>query len=708
MFIYSEQARPYGLLSIFAYTPIFYEGQVWTRAVDYIYGNFFVPGPFRDQIVDYKGTNISELFYWLVNKLLKNTFEQALNEGVLERLNSNLEMRERLLKYSQVVVPDHPKLEKVYNTWLTGGDQDISEKKKLVSGLLHALVDMGVDLRDDVPLEDVQHFKAETSNLKDNDPALKYGADLIPYLKHRARYEKQLKAFKRKVLTKLLNHVIEQEQPGVTNVNKVRQERLADMTKDQVESLTENAYQKYLQGHLGHLRLESEPKKVPFKRSSILNLSQDWRNPLYIYAEIPITMSVGNLETRFRSIIHYAYHKMFKVIGVDLDTSRYEFHDLENIFAHERTRSLRSIIVEATEIALQVKFGQYPSLLTLLKLTGDEPLYWADRDDFILGQGKGDGENVVGKFLMYLRAQPKVRTYPKPTDGDPILSDIYLVTWITDRFKDVFNTLTLFKVPAESIIPILRRLYGLPKVKGAQPVECPPDLQAYLANLLPNYSRVSFNLVWLLLSDLIYILLQLSPDTRVKLVTQAQYNLLKPKDPVDTETNTDTDDSLALKYLTDFYYDHRKLIKVNSEYTFASDITSVFPSHGRGRYNVFSNAKKARLRYFAELQERKAELNIEIKNDLKEALIQDNHDVVLSLLKMGARLSDVVTGAIVWASLDVIVMLINEEFLSPNEAMKKAIELPSSVVMSMLLKYYRKSIDRKLRNTAYQKLKQIK
>ena len=345
MFIYSEQARPYGLLSNFAYTPIYYEGQTWPRASDLIYGKFFQPGPYRDQIVAYQGINPSELFYQLVDKLLQTTFEEALTEGVLERLNSNLMMRQELLKYSEVILPDYPTLEETYNNWLTGGDQDLSDKKRLVSGLLYA-IKAGSNIPDDTPLEDIQHYKAQTSNLKDNDPALKYGTDLIPYLKHRARYEEQLRLFKKKILTQLLNFIIKQQEPDVKDLNKVRQERLSKMTPDQIGTLTDNAYQKYLQGHLSHLRLEMEPREQPFKRTSVLNLSVNWQHPLYIYAEIPLTLSINDENRTFRSIIHYGYYKMFQVLGVNLNASRFNIHDLENIFQCERYNSLRDLLIQ--------------------------------------------------------------------------------------------------------------------------------------------------------------------------------------------------------------------------------------------------------------------------------------------------------------------------------------------------------------------------
>ncbi len=596
MFIYSEQARPYGLLSIFAYTPLYYEGQVWTRASDLIYGEFFQPGPYRDEIVAYKGINPSKLFYQLVDKLLQTIFEEALTKGVLERLNSNLRMRQELLKYSEVIFPDYPNLEKVYNNWLTDGDQNLSDKKRLVSGLLYA-IKAGSDIPDDTSLEDVQHYKAQTSDLKDNDPALKYGADLIPYLKHRARYEEQLRLFKKKILTSLLNFIINKKQPDVKDLTKVRQEHLSKMTPDQVKVLSETTYQKYLQGHLNHIRLENPPQDQPFKRTSVLNLSVNWYNPLSIYAEIPLIISVKDENRTFRSIIHYAYYKMFQVLGIlNLDMSRFNRHDLENVFKHERHHSLRELLIRTTEVALQVKFSQHPSLVALLKLTGDEPLYWADRNDFILGNADGQGENVVGKVLMRLRDEEQIPTLTnKPTtDNDPILSDLYLYTWIVDRFKDVFNTLNLFKVPSTRILPILRQLYGIPKLAGVQPVECPTELQSELANLLPNYSRVKFNLVWELLSDLIYVLRQLDPEYRVQLIVKAQKKLMDPKANVEDP---------ALKFLKDFYNEHRQLIKVNSEYTFAADITGMWQTHSKGPYNVFTDAKPARIKYFAELEE---------------------------------------------------------------------------------------------------------
>ena len=593
MFIYSEQARPYGLLSNFAYTPINYEGETWNRASDFIYGKFFQPGPYRDQIIAYEGIDLNNLFYKLVDKLLQTTFDEALAKGVLERLNSNLQMRQNLLRYSRVILPDYPNLEETYNNWLTGGDQDTADKKRLVSGLLHA-IKVGFNISDDAPLEDVQHYKAQTSNLKDNDPALKYGADLIPYLKHRAKFEEQLRLFKKKILTQLLNFVIKQEQPDVKDLNYVRQEQLSKMTPDQVEILTENAYQRYLQGHLSHLKLERAPQEQPFKRTSVLNLSSNWKHPLYIYAEIPLVMSVGDQNRTFKSIIHYAYSQMFQVLGVNLNVSRFNLHDLENIFERERYNSLRDLLIRTTEVALDLKFTQHPSLMTLLKLT-DEPLYWADRDDFILGTADGQGENVVGKYLMYIRGQRQVPS--QPVINDPILEDIYLKTWITDRFKDVFNTLTLFKVPAASMLPILRQLYGIPKLTGTSPVECPPELQSDLANLLPNYSEVKFDLVWELLSDLIYVLLHLDVSYRVKLVVKSQEKLMDPKAKVEDS---------ALKFLTSFYDEHRQLIKVNSQYTFAADVTSMWPTHGKGPYNVFSDAKAPRIKYFAELEEARA------------------------------------------------------------------------------------------------------
>jgi len=687
MFIYSEQARPYGLLSNFAYTPTYYEGQTWSRASDLIYGQFFQPGPYRDQIVAYQGINPSELFYQLVDKLLQTTFEGALAEGVLERLNSNLKMRQELLRYSEVVLPDYPNLEEIYNNWLSGGDQNLSDKR-LVSGLLKA-IKAGSNIPDDTPLEDVQHYKAQTSNLKDNDPALKYGSDLIPYLKHRARYEEQLRLFKKKILTQLLNFVIKQEQPDVKDLNKVRQERLSKMTPDQVGTLTDTAYQKYLQGHLSHLSLEREPQEQPFKRTSVLNLSVNWEHPLYIYAEIPLNISVENENRTFRSIIHYGYYKMFQVLGVNLNVSRFNLHDLENIFQRERHNSLRDLLIRNTEVALRVKFGQHPSLAALLKLTVDEPLYWADRNDFILGNADGQGENVVGQVLMQLRSEDQIPTLAEPTDDDPILSDIYLSTWIVDRFKDVFNTLTLFKVPSTSMLPILRQLYGIPKLEGAQPVNCPSELQSELANPLPNYSRVKFALVWELLSDLIYVLLQLDPEYRVQLIVKAQEKLMDPKAKVEDS---------ALKFLKDFYTEHRQLIKVNSVYTFAADLTGMWQTHAKGPYNVFSDARPARIKYFAELGENKIEVAMDLVQEVKRAVRIDNPKAVLSLLKAGANLSDVVKSAVIWAALDVLNKLIEEDFLDPNEALRQAQALKSGgpKVIDMLVREYPEALDANL------------
>lgn len=583
MFIYSEQARPYGLLSIYAYSPFTYNGVTWTRAADLIYGEFFQPGSYRDQMLAYEGINPSKIFYELTDQLLTTTFEEALIEGVTERLNSNLELRQELLKYSEVVLPEYPKLELVYNKWLTGGEQDVPTKKRLVTGLLYA-IKAGANIPDDTPLEDLMHYKSQTSDLKDNDQALKYGANLIAYLKHRAKFEEQLRLFKNKILTQVLNHIIKQQQPTVLNLNKVRQERMAKMTPAQRQTLTEDSYQKYLGGHLSHLRLESAPVELPFTKTSVLNLSVNWQHPVYIYAVRPLRIG----SRSYRSIIHYAYYKMFQVLSIDRNVSRYELHDLETIFQRDRYQRLRDLLIRATEVALERKFSQHPSLLTLLKMTGDEPLYWADNYDDILGTANGQGVNVVGLTMMRIRGEdmPAPQDYPQ----DPLVSDLYLTTWIMDRFKDVFNTLTLFKVPSVSLTSTLRQLYGIPKVPGAQPVVCPQELHDQLANSLLSYSKVKFTLVWDLLSDLIYILLHLTAPDRVRFIVKAQQKLLDP------EANT-TDD--ALKFLKSFYEEHRNLIKVNSEYTFAADITGMWPSHAKGPYNVFSDAKPARVKYFA-------------------------------------------------------------------------------------------------------------
>lgn len=589
MFLYSEQARPYGLLSILAYSPIYYEGQIWPRASDLIYGEFFKPGPYRDQILQYQGINPSGLFYQLVDKLLQYTFEKALEAGIRVRLHS-LRMRQELLKYSEVVLPEYPNLEVFYNNWLTGGEEDLSVKKRLVSGLLYA-IKAGSNIPDDASPDDIQHYKAKTSDLKDNDPALKYGPDLIPYLKHRAKFEEQLRLFKKKVLTHLFNFLIERDHPDVKDLTKIRQERISQMSTGQIEALTASAYERYLQGLLPHLKLGKPPQETPFKRTSILNLSVHWQHPSYIYAEIPLTMSEENKT--FKSIVHYAYHKMFQVLGVNRSVSRFNLHDLENVFQNDQYNSIRETLISTAEIALQCKFGQYPTLVTLLKATRAEPLYWADRNDYILGNADGQGENVIGKVLMHLRAEDVIPSLTKPTDDHPILRDIYLTTWIMDRFKDVFNTLTLFKVPSANMLPILRRLYGVPSMPGTQPIKCPQELHDQIANTSSNYSDVKFNLVWDFLSDLIFILLQLDPEERVRIVVNAQKNLMAPKAGAE---------EIALKFLKDFYMDNRQLIKVNSEYTFAADITGTWPTHGKGPYNVFSDAKPARVNYFSELE----------------------------------------------------------------------------------------------------------
>lgn len=583
MFIYSEQARPYGLLSIFAYSPFIYNGETWTRAADLIYGEFFQPGSYRDQMLAYEGINPSKIFYELTDQRLKTTFEEALTKGVHERLNSNIVLRQELLKYSEVVLPEYPDLELVYNNWLTGGEQDVPTKKRMVTGLLYA-IKSGANIPDDAPLEDLMLFKSQTSDLKDNDQALKYGADLVAYLKHRARFEEQLRLFKKKVLTQVLNYVIKQQQPNVPNLTKVRQERMATMTSDQIKTLTEASYQKYLGGQLSHLRLESAPVEQPFKKTSVLNLSVNWQHPVYIYDVTPLWID----SKPFKSIIHYGYYKMFQVLGIDLNVSKFELHDLETIFQRDRYERLRDLLIRNTEVALDRKFSQHPSLLTLLKMTGDEPLYWADNHDGILGTANGQGSNVVGQVMMLIRAEDKPA--PQYHPQDPLVSDLYLTTWIMDRFKDVFNTLNLFKVPSASLTPTLRQLYGIPTVPGAQPVVCPQELHDQLANSLPSYSKVKVDLVWDLLSDLIYILLRMTTNDRVRFIVKAQQKLLDPEANLQDE---------ALRFLKSFYNEHRNQIKVNSEYTFAADITGMWSTHAKGPFNVFSDAKPARVKYFA-------------------------------------------------------------------------------------------------------------
>jgi len=111
------------------------------------------------------------------------------------------------------------------------------------------------------------------------------------------------------------------------------------------------------------------------------------------------------------------------------------------LFYYKETISQMSVLLAA--IALKKKFDDY-YLQTLLLLTGERTIYWADRNDLVLGGTQKGGENEVGKILMDIREKIKGFYIPKNISANDVFNfvkeDAFISSWLNMKIMDMCST----------------------------------------------------------------------------------------------------------------------------------------------------------------------------------------------------------------------------------------------------------------------------
>lgn len=139
------------------------------------------------------------------------------------------------------------------------------------------------------------------------------------------------------------------------------------------------------------------------------------------------------------------------------------FQNAYSLYEFFRERNKVEMLDHHMQIALTQKFKD-PHLQKLLLATEDSNLVYDDYVDPILGDGLGDGMNLTGKYLMYLREEirkslPRVRRRELVTVAKSVSDNPYLQQWVKSRVEDMCNTVRL------------TQNYLLRKYRVAQPLD---------------------------------------------------------------------------------------------------------------------------------------------------------------------------------------------------------------------------------------------
>ena len=512
LIVYSAKSQPFGLLSNNARIPLNIDGGTYSTVTEYVYVNLFKSAAFRERM----SKNLLREPFPNAVKLREEEddaiYQAAVEKGMSERFKQYPRLRALLyatrgtdLRFPQDVIrgKEFDRLKLLLNRLRAEpnvvfdpllGEVPFEEVNEVINGTVRELYRNPQmqpmpynELRDKFRVKQGpirKEFIRDLMNLNEIVPMLK---------KHLGKkiYEDETKKFKAHLLDVYLDYILENEYPlvrkedyGLAKRQQIRKERNVDKYEDQLLEL-------YNQGELDY----SVTKRLTFLPSSTDLIEEGDEELADVDAEVdeikelsrvslhrdltivPPSTDVGfdspffphypeqvSVDGKiYRTVITYAYAKLFGNLGIDFDVNGFaDLGELAKEYARIKNLYMVDKISENNEKAARTKFSNINnSLRYLLIWTRKEKLVWNDKTDQVLGADS----NRAGIFWEYLRdvefPATRIRNLkiPDMSSYGPSISATYIFrSWLAARAEDYANTLNLLKNPTTKDLELIYRV----------------------------------------------------------------------------------------------------------------------------------------------------------------------------------------------------------------------------------------------------------
>lgn len=499
--IFSSNVQPYGLLSNNALIPIKVDDQQYSSVTEYVYVNLFTSAEFRDKMKHRYMRDPYENAIALRNEEDEKIYYDALVFGTGLRFKQDRDLLERLKSTKdqpiKVMTDDknaNRKLHILFDKLRLGSKDFFDDKYGLVPFEQVNAVVVGVANKlisnpdfPSAPYPELVKYAVKNTGIRNDLMGdLENLDEIVPYLKIKLKdliYEDQVSRFKPHLLDVTLDYILRTKYPHIQpeQYSLAKRQQLAKMSR-LVHGEEDRLYDLYLSGGIppeitNNLRmkltapvsnivtvetLESvESSDNPFsitqnimKRSN-LGLVQPFlineQTNSYFLPSYPGQVTVQDVT--YKSVIAFAYHKLFSNIGMQVDVNAYNIDQLAGMYGYNKIERIASTLTANNEKATSIKFTN-DSLKALLMATKGRKLIWADMSDQVLGVGGQMRPNRAGTYLEYLRDH---QLQIPSVEISHFMDNVVFSTWFESRVDDYANTLKLFSTKS---LDLLKIVYG--------------------------------------------------------------------------------------------------------------------------------------------------------------------------------------------------------------------------------------------------------
>lgn len=482
----NPRSEPFGLLSNRANVKFISEGAEWKSASQYIFVNMFTNETYKFKMSEHVDRNPFNAMQTLKNEEDNLIYQREILKGLGIRFSQHPALRIRLLetKGKELIYSD-PQIVSLLNVIRNNTNMIFDSVRKVeVSRKEINAVIAGVEreilknpyLDDNLLYSDLIQYAIQ------NRQELPYGDEIfininniVPILKNRLRQKiwgDQITKFKDHLLDVYLDYLLETEYPNVQkdDYRKAKNQQINKEKERNIEKYKNQLYDLYLNKEIDNLiikrlqfvpdqTLQAEPNRheeLPEPRASLVQGSEPLVDRINIMENdpfLPNYIENVNIDSKnYKSVIHYAYFKLFQNIGFNIDINSIALNNLQQTYENAKNQWTYDKLKLNNETATIAKFKQNEILLHLLEATGDASLIWDDKSDPILGvgyqshrPGNNEGDNLSGRFLEFLRNQPTAFGLHINPERKYIRNNVWEYWRTIALARDYLNTLKLLE-----------------------------------------------------------------------------------------------------------------------------------------------------------------------------------------------------------------------------------------------------------------------
>lgn len=296
---------------------------------------------------------------------------------------------------------------------------------------------------------------------------------LVPLARLRLRNQKiiqDIEIFKSVLLNEFLDYILKTEYPYLEKslYERAKTQQLELETTETIQSLKNQLYELFIIGGTTDVHKQIlqnidnyQPQQFvlePYPEKTVQKVPTESLDLNTVPELLPSYESMSSIDGKqYLSVIHYAYdmlireiYKIYPWINLSsFDINMFKVTDLPDLYSTMKAEWIEKTLLINNEAALEAKLNQHSSILHFLFQTDPYPIVFEDVQDPVLGIGDGNGKNITGKHLMYLRETIDRKTVKNKFlyVNKDLTYNAFLQLWLYSTSLHLRNTLLLFDSP---------------------------------------------------------------------------------------------------------------------------------------------------------------------------------------------------------------------------------------------------------------------